>query len=76
MIVKQGEVLNNRDYGPIYPMEFRYRTCEKVDGENTRTCHCAEGISKSLSSHLRYDSKFPRYCWKMSILSDCIDRKI
>ena len=43
MIVKQGEVLNNRDYGPIYPMEFRYRTCEKIDGENTRTCHCAEG---------------------------------
>ena len=43
MIVKQGEVLNNRDYGPIYPMEFRYRTCEKIEGENTRTCHCAEG---------------------------------
>lgn len=29
-------IKNNREYGPIYPMEFRHPTCAAVDGKNTR----------------------------------------
>mgnify|MGYP000065894538 CR=1 FL=1 len=30
--------------GPVYPMEFRYRSCDPNENdENQKTCHCAEG---------------------------------
>ena len=29
-------IKTNREYGPIYPMEFRHPTCAAVDGKNTR----------------------------------------
>jgi len=35
---------NPKEYGPVYPMQFEYRNCEKnADNEMTKTCHCAEG---------------------------------
>ena len=30
------KIKHDRDYGPIYPMEFRHPTCAAVNGVNTR----------------------------------------
>jgi len=37
-----NQILQSNEYGPVYPMEFQYRTCAPVNGQNTKTCHCAE----------------------------------
>ena len=38
-------ILKSNEYGPVYPMEFQHRDCFPVNGQNTKTCHCAEAIS-------------------------------
>ncbi|CBY07427.1 unnamed protein product [Oikopleura dioica] len=37
-----GAPMTNGDIGPIYPMEFGWRTCEEIEGEKTKSCHCGE----------------------------------